>query len=59
LSHSDPERRLALAELLAEFSRRRQLIVLATDPAVAETLSGACEDCVVVDLDEIPHAASR
>ena len=51
-SHSDPRRRATLADFLSDCSERRQLIVLSTDPTVADVLSGACDGCVVVDLDD-------
>ena len=58
LSHCDPRRRATVAEFLSDCSERRQLIVLSTDPTVADVLSGACARCSVVDLDENEHRPS-
>lgn len=50
LGHSDAQRRVALAALIAEASTRQQVIVLATTPEAAEALLGSTPDATHVDL---------
>lgn len=56
LKFCDEPRRKALADILAEASQERQIIVISTDRDVLPLLSDACEACVVVDLDELKGA---